>query len=74
MGETARLLVCVARNDSLERFAATRPWPLELAAKHLLEFGQWNVQIELSGDNVKSMHEGTLTLNANGSVNLEMDA
>jgi len=74
MGETARLLVCVARNDSLERFAATPPWPFELDAKHLLEFGQWNVQIELSGDNVKSTYEGTLTLNAIGSVILEMES
>jgi hypothetical protein len=74
MGEIVRLLVCVARNDAIGHYTATPPWPFQLDAKHRLEFGQWDVQIELSGDNAKSTYEGTLTLNANGNVNFEMES
>jgi hypothetical protein len=74
MGETARLLVCVARNDAMDRYYASPPWPLQLDANHRLDFGQWHVEIELSGDNVNSSYEGTLTLNANGDVNLDIES
>lgn len=73
MGETVRLLVWVAANDAVGHYAASPPWPFQLDAKHRLEFGQWNVQIELSGDNVKSTYEGTLTLNANGVTDLKIE-
>jgi hypothetical protein len=73
MGEVVRLLVCVAVNNAVGHYAASPPWPFQIDAKHRLEYGEWNVQIELLGDNVKSTYEGTLTLNANGVADLKME-
>jgi hypothetical protein len=73
MGEVARLLVCVAANNAIGYYVASAPLPFELDANHRLEFGQWNVQIELKGDNVKYTYEGTLTLNPNAGADIAME-
>jgi hypothetical protein len=73
MGDTARLLVCVARNDAFGHFIAMSPWPLQLDANHRLEFGQWQIEIELSGDNVADSYEGLLTLNPNAAADIRME-
>jgi hypothetical protein len=74
MGERARLLVSVRRNDAIADYTAVPPWPFHTDAKHRLEFGQWKVLIELSGDNVEAEFEGTLTLNANGHVDFKLES